>query len=109
MAKAKTIAVPFESWFYLQTESHNQRSESGKPLDKERFKRMFDNHVKALGRNGTKLLKPGDLGGCIGDPHHAYEEGRWTSWTLEQMKAMLDAAGLPWEDGEVVEYHTMPI
>ena len=105
MAIAKTIAVPFESWFYLQSECHNQRSESGRPLNEERFRRMFDQHS----RNGVNLLKSGDLGGCIGDPKNAFEEGRWTSWTLHQMKAMLDAVGLPWEDGEDVEYITVYI
>lgn len=31
---AKTIAVPFESWFFLKEEQHRQRSETGKRLDK---------------------------------------------------------------------------
>lgn len=100
MARAKTIALPFESWFYLQTECHNQRSESGKPLNEERFRRMFDAHS----HNGVKLLKSGALGGCVGDPKNAWEEGRWTDWTLKDMKIMLDAAGLPWSEGEEVEY-----
>lgn len=42
---------------------------------------------------GCKLLSDGDFGGCNGSPVHAWEEHRWTSWTLDDMKAMLDRAG----------------
>ena len=35
---AKTIAVPFESWFFLKEEQHRQRSEIGKQLDKKRWR-----------------------------------------------------------------------
>lgn len=105
MTKAKTIAVPFESWFYLRTEMHNQRSESGRPLTEDWCKKHFAQNVDT--RNGMILLKSGDMGGCKGNPKNGYDEGRWTSWTLEQMEAMLDAAGLPWSEGEEVEYFTI--
>ena len=39
---AKTIAVPFESWFFLKEEQHRQRSETGKRLDKKRWRTLFD-------------------------------------------------------------------
>ena len=88
-----TIEVPYESLLFLQEECHRQRSENGKPLG-EKFKR----HLRyGLSSDGTKRLHDGDLGGCIGDPQHAWEEHRWTSWNVHDMMYMLDKAGLPYK------------
>lgn len=101
---AKTIAVPFESWFFLKEEQHRQRSETGKRLDKKRWRTLFDGDaIRSCPMKGCKLLSDGDFGGCNGSPVHAWEEHRWTSWTLDDMKVMLDRAGLPWKDGECIE------
>lgn len=50
------------------------------------------------------MLKDGDLGGCVGDWKNGYEEGRWTSWSCEDMKRILIEAELPYKDGEEIEY-----
>lgn len=46
----------------------------------------------------------GDLGGCNGVPENAWEEHRWTTWSIEDMKNILNEAGLSWKNGEEVEY-----
>lgn len=100
----KTIAVPFESWFFLQKEEHRQRSERGGQLTEKRWKDMFYSTADKNAASGSvKYIKSGDLGGCNGSPVHAWEEHRWTYWTLDDMKAMLDEAGLPYSEGEDIE------
>ena len=36
-----------------------------------------------FGHGGYKQLKSGDLGGCNGVPENAWEEHRWTTWSIE--------------------------
>ena len=97
--KQATIKLTFDSYYYLRNKQHEERSESGRALNKETIKRQFDsNHP-----NGYFLATNGSFGGCKGSPVNAWEQGRWTSWKLEQLKEMLDNAGLPWEDGEEIE------
>lgn len=91
--EVEAIEVPYESYLFLQEECHRQRSENGKPLSENFKKRLQYN----LSSNGTKKLHDYDLGGCIGDPHHAWEEHRWTSWSVKDMMAMLDKANLPYK------------
>lgn len=89
-----TIEVPFESYLFLQKEMHRQRSETGRPLSEkciDRLKRSCDM------TGGTHTLHDYDLGGCNGDPHHAWEEKRWTNWSCDTMCKMLDKEGLPYE------------
>ena len=87
--KVKAIRVPLESYIYLQQENRIQRT--GKELSEkviERFKRSFETYNK----DGALLLN-GSLGG-------ANEEGKWTSWTVEDMKDMLNKQNLPYENCE---------
>ena len=97
--KANTILVPLESYLYLQEKQHTERSASYKQFDDDRVKRAFYKHSY----NGFYQLYDNDLGGCIGEPFRAFEEGRWTSWSCEDMKQILDNAGLPYKDGEQEE------
>ena len=100
----KTIAVPFESWFFLREEQHRQRSGGEIPLNKKRWKALFDSDAIHSGpMMGLKLLRNGDFGGCEGSPINAFEEHRWTSWTLDEMKEMLDKADLSWKEGQEIE------
>ena len=95
-----TILVPYESWIYLQEKSYNERI--GKSFTEkiiERRKHSFEQHS----RDGKKQLMNGDLGGCRGPVENAWEERRWTSWSVKDMAYMLDEAGLPWEAGGEVE------
>lgn len=99
--KSMTILLPYESWIFLQEKSFLERT--GKPYSekqKTRMKTLFQNHSY----DGKKELKDGDLGGCKGKPELAWEEGRWTSWSCNDMKQILSSAGLPYEDGSEVEY-----
>lgn len=104
--KAKTIRVPLESWIYLKEQCRNQRC--GDHLSERMIEHLKKEMQKEYNRNGH-LLMDKDLGGAIGDPTNSYEEGRWTSWSVEQMKKMLDEKGLPYEDGEEVEYINVAI
>ena len=100
--KSKSIEVPFESFLFLQEECFRQRNERG-------MTHFSENHIARL-RKGYESCKPvkylmsGSLGGCNGSPIHAWEEGRWTSWTVDDMKRMLDENGLPWKDGPEIEH-----
>lgn len=90
--KRKAIKVTWEGYLYLSEEQHRQRCESGKPLSErtiERLKSSFERYG---------ILCDGDRGGCIGSPVNAWEEGRWTDWSVEDMKRMLDEKGFEWED-----------
>lgn len=96
-----TIRVPYESYLYLQEEMHRQRSESGKPLS-DKYKERLRNTCEIYA-DKMRPLADGDLGGCNGDPHNAWEEHRWTSWSVKDMTRMLDDQGLPWAKGEPLE------
>ena len=87
-----TIWVPRESWMFLQARMQQERMGLELSVNAD------------FSHEGKKQLKDGDLGGCIGSPENAWEEGRWTSWSCEDMKKILDAAKLPWEPGETIEY-----
>lgn len=101
----KTIAVSFESWFFLKEEQYRQRSEiGGRSLNRKIWEAWFNRDAIHSGpMMGLKLLRDGDFGGCKGSPINAFEEHRWTSWTLDEMKEMLDKAGLSWKEGQEIE------
>lgn len=88
-----TIDVPYESMIYLQEVQHKQRCAGEyKPLS-EKTKDRIKRH---LPKSGVYFIHDGDLGGCIGNPANAWKEGRWTSWTVKEIKKMLDEADLPY-------------
>ena len=99
--KANTILLPLESYLYLQDKSHLERC--GKHGSEKRIERLKKN-FKEFSYNGYKQLMDGDLGGCVGNWENGYEEGRWTSWSCEDMKRILDEANLPYKDGKETEY-----
>lgn len=99
--KSNSILVPLESWMFLQKKGYRERI--GKELS-EKAIQLRERSFERNAHNGKRQLINGDLGGCRGPVENAWEEGRWTSWSIEDMKKMLDEAGLPWEDGEEVEY-----
>lgn len=98
--KKKTIKVPLESWIYLQDLGHQQRV-GGHLSDKAR-ERLTNLMLKPYNKDGHTLMD-GDLGGAVGDPNNSWEEGRWTSWSVDTMKKILDNANLPYTDGEDIE------
>ncbi len=99
--KRNAIRVPLESWIYLSNESCRQRSgheHSQKYI--ERLTRDYENRHKEFG--GYEIWD-GSCGGAIGKPENSYEEGRWTTWTIEQVKKMLDEQGLKYKDVDPVD------
>jgi hypothetical protein len=100
-----TILLPLESYLWLYEEGFKQRNERGetKLSDKsrERLTRNFDRFKHS--KTGLYAAHDGNFGGCKGDPHNAWEEGRWTDWSVNQMARMLDEQGLPYEIGEPTE------
>ena len=99
--KVNTILLPIESYTYLREEMHRQRSETGRPLSEKtyaRIKRKFESI-----KGGYEQVNDYAFGGCNGDPHNAWEEHRWTNWSTETMKRMLDEKGLPDKDGKPEE------
>ena len=84
-----TIWVPRESWMFLQARMQQERM--GVELSVNARKRLNQSFTD-FSHEGKKQLKD------------AWEEGRWTSWSCEDMKKILDAAELPWEPGETIEY-----
>ena len=104
--KANTILLPLESYLYLQDKSYFERT--GKHNTDKMIERLTCT-FNQLQCNGHKRLKDGDLGGCVGKPENSYEEGRWTSWSCSEMKRILDEEGLPFKDGDEVEYISVSI
>lgn len=99
--KSSTILLPLDSFLFLQDESFYERC--GKHYSEKQMQRLTRN-FEQFGHGGYKQLKSGDLGGCNGVPENAWEEHRWTTWSIEDMKNILNEAGFSWKDGEEVEY-----
>lgn len=99
--KSKTIRVPLESWIFLKEKMRNERI--GDHLSEKALDHLKKEMEKPYNKNGHVLMD-GDLGGAVGNPENSYEEGRWTNWSVEDMKKMLDEANLPYEEGEEVSY-----
>lgn len=99
--KANTILVTWESYLYLQEKEYLERW--GKRRNEKQIQRLRNN-FDSFAYNGYKQLMDGDLGGCNGHWENAWEERRWTSWSCEDMKRILNEAGLPYKDGKPTEY-----
>ena len=100
----KAIGLSFEAYMFLQEECHRQRSETGKPLSARAIEGLINTFDNFKNKDGLKLYSDGDLGGCNGDPLHAWEERRWTSWSVEDVKKMLDKKGLYYKEGYTREF-----
>ena len=94
--KTKTILVGKDAYFYLKNEQKKQRG--CKPIyDDEKNNRFWEKQVTKF--DGEARLGDDSFGG--GDGTY---DGRWWSWTVETLKAMLDKAGYSYEDGDEIEY-----
>ena len=102
----KSIWTTWEGFMHLWTKSHEQRSETKKPISEWAINKTKSTR-DGLAKDGMYQITSGHFGGCIGNPINAYEEGRWTSWNTEDMKVMLDEVGLPYKDGEEVEFFSL--
>lgn len=86
--KRQTMGLSKEAYLYLQDRCRNERI-GGHISDKyrEKLERNFDQFAY----KGYKVYYDGDLGGA--------ENGRWTSWSCDKVKKMLDEQGLAYIDG----------
>lgn len=99
--KKRAMRVELEGWLYLQEQCSIQRSgRIQSDWYKEKLTKHYEQHDQ---KYGGHLLMDYDLGGAIGKPKNSYEEGRWTSWSLDQMKKMLDEKGYKYIDVEDVD------
>lgn len=98
--KKNSILVPVESWMYLKERQYRERT--GKELS-EKSREVSLRDFNRFNKNGMKQLLDGDCGGCNGPVENAFEERRWTSWSANDMKRILDEANLPYEDGPVTD------
>ena len=98
--RKRAIRIPLESRLYLEDQLHLQRG--GHHSSERIIDHIIKESQKPYNQNGFVIMD-GDLGGAIGDPLNSYEEGRWTSWTIEDMKRMLDEQGLPYFDEEPID------
>ena len=99
--KKKAIRLTLESYLYLQNEGHRQRI--GSDYGDATIEKLTKNYYSY--KNGITIAS-GWLGGAIGNPENSYEEGRWTDWSVEDMKKMLDEKGLTYED-DIIESITL--
>ena len=88
----RSIRLSWNSYLYLQKLCRAQRCPN-RPEHSEAFIQRMRNNFKSFCPNGLRDLTDGDLGGAEGE--------RWTSWTVEQMAAILDEAKLPYIWGQV--------
>jgi len=72
--------------------------------DPEKGRKMLERNFERFEKNGAKEIMDYDLGGCRGPVKNGFEEGRWTSWSCEDMKRILDSKGLSYKDGSETEY-----
>lgn len=87
----KSLKVNLESYLYLQEQCKLQRL--GEKLTDNQIKRLTKNYYSNY-LNGINLTD-GQLGGA--------KDNKWTSWTIEDMKDLLEKANLKYEYSEVDE------
>ncbi len=87
----KSLKVDLEGYLYLQEQCRLQRL--GEKLTDNQIKRLTRNYYNNY-PNGVNLTN-GQLGGA--------KDNKWISWTIEDMKNLLDKAGLQYELSEVDE------
>lgn len=90
--KRKTIGLSKEAFMYLQDRCRYERC--GDHLS-EKFKERLEKSFDQFAYKGYKEYYDGDLGGAV--------NGRWTSWSCDQVKKMLDESGLDYIEGEEKE------
>ena len=83
MNEEKTILLPYESWAYLKARSREERN--GRKTSDALLKNMWSVLAK---EDGRIRLNGKALGGK--------ENGEITSWSVDDIKTMLDEKGLPY-------------
>ena len=95
----ESIYIDREAYMFLDRESRRQRG--CKKLSKEGEDNLWKRvtGIKCLMRNGKKRVDDNSFGGGDGTYY-----GKWWSWSIPTIKAMLDKAGFAYEIGEEVRY-----
>jgi len=101
VVKSPSLLVPLESWLFLQNKEHMERS--GKELSEKAIQRLTMS-FQSNSYNGKKQILNYDFGGCNGPWENAWEERRWTNWSVNEVMRILDEANLPYEKGKDTEY-----
>ena len=94
LVKSKSIFIGKEAHFFLDEESRKQRG--CKCLSKEAKEKQWMRIPKV---DGLRNVIDDTYGGGDGTYH-----GKWTSWSVEDIKRMLNEAGLSYVEGPEVEY-----
>lgn len=96
---SKSIFIGKEAHFYLDRESRKQRG--CKPITGEAEERIWNRIPKV---DGLRQVTDDSYGGGDGTYY-----GRWTRWSVEDVKKMLDEAGFSYAEGPEVEYISISI
>lgn len=91
---SQTLLIGKEAWAFLKNECRKQRGLN--PISDSIKDKMWSRRRKV---NGKAQIMDDSFGG--GDGTYT---GKWTSWSLEDMKGMLDKEGYEYEIGEPVKY-----
>lgn len=96
--KSETIYVSKETYKALKDMSSKQRG--CKALTPEQYEKMFARMSGTPSmKNDLIRLDDNSMGG--GDGTYT---GRWTRWSVEDLKKMLTEMGYTWEPGEDIRY-----
>lgn len=91
---SQTIFVGKEAYLYLDKIQREQRG--CKPLPKDRQEILW---ARVKDEKNLRLVDDNSFGGGDGTYH-----GKWWTWKVETIKAMLDEANLPYIEGKPIEY-----
>lgn len=93
MKTLNTILIDLQGVLYLQELQSKQRC--GKSLT-EKEKQRLERNFEQFADNGWKVYYDGDCGGAL-------RNGKWTSWSCEEVKQILSEAGIKYKDGSKEE------
>jgi hypothetical protein len=85
MEDNRILLVPFESWAYLKNRSREERL--GKKISEVLLRQMYEIMAK---KDDLAILNGKSLGGKT--------DGEVTTWTIDDLKGMLDAQGLSYRE-----------
>lgn len=97
--KVNSILVMESGYMFLKKQSYSERVGTDRVPESFMNDCVFDFLENSV--DGMIELHDGDLGGCLGEPEHAEEDGRWTKWTCEDMIRMLEKQNLSYLRGSV--------
>ena len=94
--KKESIYIPKEAYFLLTQRGRKERG--CEPLSEKALESRW---AKALHKRKDNMIRvdKDSLGGGDGTYY-----GKWTSWDVPTLKAMVEELGFEWEQGEEIEY-----